>query len=63
MPTWFEYEREADEIDDYLISQQKKAQRTLQNTLRTLRVFIPIREHQCSPIVAIFSKVLKLNKI
>ncbi len=34
MPTWFEYEREADEIDDYLISQQKKAQRTLQNTLR-----------------------------
>jgi hypothetical protein len=34
MPTWYEYERECDEIDDYLISEQKKAQKTLQNTLR-----------------------------
>jgi hypothetical protein len=42
MPTWYEYERECDEIDDYLISEQKKAQKTLQNTLRTLRVFIPL---------------------
>lgn len=63
MPTWYEYERECDEIDDYLISEQKKAQKTLQNTLRTLRVFIPLGEERCSPIVAIFSKVLKVNEI
>jgi hypothetical protein len=33
------------------------------NTLRTLRVFIPLGEERCSPIVAIFSKVLKVNEI
>jgi hypothetical protein len=27
MPTWYEYERECDEIDDYLISEQKKLKR------------------------------------
>jgi hypothetical protein len=63
MPTWYEYERECDEIDDYLISEQKKAQKTLQNTLRTLRVFISLGEERCSPIVAIFNKVLKVNEI
>lgn len=34
MPSFYEYEAECNRIDEVMIAEQKKAKRTLQNTLR-----------------------------
>ena len=48
MPTWFEYEREADEIDEYLIAEQKRAKnREYQRKSRAKRKANPLSNFKC----------------